>query len=165
MNKSEISAAAIHAIGCDMDDWLENSRRSEHELAGRAAAFKEMERDVPAILSQQEIDENPGLVAKMAKYMASQRGAAQDRHSFQRGFGMALERVVAHLNKKHAQALANAQNPNLHAHPDEKPGTKEIRSGSRRSPAKKETAKKTGSKKKSASGARGKKQAKGNNSK
>jgi hypothetical protein len=159
MNKSEISAAAIHGIGCDMDDWLENSRRSEHELAGRAAAFKEMERDVPAILSQQEIDENPELVAKMAKYMASQRGAAQDRHSFQRGFGMALERVIAHLGKKHAQALANAQNPNLHTHPDEKPGTEEIKSGSRR------VAKKTVAKKETTSATRGKKQAKGKNSK
>jgi len=146
MNKSEISAAVIHEIGCDMDDWLENSRRLEYELAGRITAFKEMERDMSTILSQQEIDEKPELVAKIRKYVASQRGAAQDRHSFQRGFGMAVERVVAYLSKKHVQALANAANPNLHAHPDERPGTKEIKNMSKRASAKKTVSRTKGKK-------------------
>ena len=102
------TAEVYHALGCDIEDWLENSRRMSEKSKGRYEAMKEVSLDLTSILPPAgagETEQVAEIRTKLSRYLQSQTEIARDRMNWQKGFERAVETFVATLGEKYKSEL------------------------------------------------------------
>ena len=128
--KVNLVATVYYELGCDLDDLLDNGRKTLEKLQGRHEAIREMSRDMSAVIPEvtdDDLEEVRSLKLKIANYFKNQEGTARDRASFQKCFCRASEAMVALLKDKHDTEMLKLGNKNLGTHPSDRPALVKVR--------------------------------------